>query len=128
MSTITAPGQVFHPRAGKTTSPARVSRARRNLASTIDMTLEPRDGVRRGLRSWPRIPRANRAAVAEPLTEIAALLRDPEVTISASTARRILALATHPASPAYGQHPNRAGFAAWALLAELRGQAERIAA
>jgi hypothetical protein len=122
-TTFTAPSQVLHRRVGKTIVHERVSRGRRNLAATLEMTLEPRVAVRRGLRSWPRVPRANRAAVAEPLAEIAALLRDPAVAISADASRRILALATHPTSPVHGQYPNRAGFAVWSLLAELRGRA-----
>jgi hypothetical protein len=126
-TTFTASSQVLHRRAGKTIVHERVSRGRRNLAGTLEMTLEPRVAVRRGLRSWPRVPRANRAAVAEPLAEIVALLRDPAVAISADASRRILKLATHPTSPVYGQYPNRAGFAVWSLLAELRGHANPAA-
>lgn len=127
MSTFTASSQVLHRRrAGRTIAFERASRVRRNLANTLEMTLEPRVAVRRGLRSWPRVPRVNRVAAAEPLAEIAALLRDPGVAISRSASRRILVLATHPTSPLYGPYPNRAGFAAWSLLAELRGHASSL--
>ena len=44
-----------------------VSRKRRRLAATLEIALEPQHAVRHGLRTWPRIPQANRVAVAEPL-------------------------------------------------------------
>ena len=117
MSAITVRNPVLHRRVATSTTTATVSRSRRDLASTLELTLDPRLGVRRGLRTWPRVPRANRDAVAEPLGEIVSLLRDPAVAISERAEQRVRVLATHPTSPAYGQHPNRAGFAAWSLLA-----------
>jgi hypothetical protein len=123
MSAITVPRQVIRSRAARPHAPLRVSRQRRNVAGALDLALQPALAMRRGLRSGPRVPRANRTAVAEPLAEIAALLRDPEVAVSDDAARRVFALATNPTSALYGQHPNRAGFVVWSLLAELRGHA-----
>lgn len=93
--------------------------ARRSLATTLELSLEPRRAARRGL-IWPRIPRANREAIAEPVEQIAGLLRDTAVAIPEGALDRILALATHPRSPAYDRYPNRARFAAWSLVDELR--------
>ena len=123
MSAITAPRQVVGSRAGTSSAPPRVSRRRRNVAGVLDLTLQPAIAMRRGLRGGPRIPRANRTAVAEPLAEIVALLRDPEAAVSDDAARRVFALATNPTSALYGPYPNRAGFVVWSLLAELRGHA-----
>src|SRR6476660_8129260 len=58
---------------------SRLSRRRKNLAATLEIALEPRHAVRRGLLTWPRIPQANRLAVSEPLREVASLLLDPAV-------------------------------------------------
>ncbi len=102
------------------TLPSRLSRRRKSLAATLEIALEPRHAVRRGLLTWPRIPQANRVAVSEPLREVASLLRDPAVTVPESALPRIMAFATHPASPAFGPHPVRAKFAAYALLDEVR--------
>ena len=113
--------------ARQTTLPARVSRRRRNLAGTLEMTLEPRYAVRRGLRNWPRIPHDNRDAAAGPVREIISLLRDPSVSIPDDVLRRVTALTTHPASPLYGQYSTQARFAAFAMAAELRMRARRAA-
>lgn len=97
-----------------------VSRKRRSLAATVEVALDPQHAVRIGLRSWPRMPRENRAAVAEPLREIVSLLRDPAVEIPESALPRVRAFASHPTSPAFGRYPNQAVFAAYALAEELR--------
>jgi hypothetical protein len=97
-----------------------VSRTRRSLAATLEVALAPEHAVRIGLRTWPRIPRANREAVAEPLREIASLLRDPEVAVPARVLPEIMAFASHPSSPAFGPYPVRAGFVAQTLADELR--------
>ena len=123
MSSIATTTHTLRARAVRTIAPGRISRRRRNLAETLELTLEPMIAMRRGLRTWPRVPKANRAVVAEPLAEIVALLRDPEASVSDDASRRVMVFATHPTSPIYGQYPNRAGFAAWSLLAELRGHA-----
>jgi hypothetical protein len=104
------------------TAEATVSRNRRSLASTLEIALEPRHATRRGLRTWPRMPRANRLAVAEPLREIISLLRDPEMQLADDALPEIMAFATHPTSPAYGPYPTRASFAAHALSERLREQ------
>jgi hypothetical protein len=75
---------------------------------------------------WPRIPRANRVALAEPMQEIVALLRDPGMAIADRVLSRILALATHPASPVFGPHPIQARFAAYSLADEVRSSADRV--
>jgi hypothetical protein len=102
-----------------------VSRRRRSLAGTIEISLEPSVTQRHTLNYWPRIPHANRTALAEPMQEIAVLLRDPEMTFTDDTLARILALATHPASPAFGPYPIQARFAAYSLLDELGAQDDR---
>jgi hypothetical protein len=101
-----------------------VSRDRRSLAATLEIALEPQHAVRRGLRTWPRIPQANRIAVSEPLREIVSLLRDPDVTVDETALPQIKAFAIHPTSPAFGPHPVRAKFAAYALVDDVRGGAE----
>lgn len=63
---------------------------------------------------------ANRAAVAEPLAQIATLLRDRRVTIPERTLRRVLAFVTHPDSTIYGVYPNQARFGAYSLVDEVR--------
>jgi hypothetical protein len=98
----------------------RLTRRRKNLAATLEIALEPQHAVRRGLLTWPRIPQANRLAVSEPLREVASLLRDPAVTVPENALPRIMAFASHPASPAFGPHPVRAKFAAYALVDEVR--------
>jgi hypothetical protein len=97
-----------------------VSRKRRRLAATLEIALDPRHAVRHGLRTWPRIPQANRVAMAEPLREIASLLRDPAVTLPEDALPEIMAFASHPTSPAFGPHPVRAKFAAYALVDDVR--------
>jgi len=96
--------------------------ARRSLATTLELTLDPRRAARRGL-VWPRVPRANREAIAEPVQQIAGLLRDSAVAIPDSALARIRALATHPASPAYDRSPTRARFIAQSLADELQAAA-----
>jgi hypothetical protein len=124
MATRTAPRHVLEQQATRHTIPRqRASRKRRNLAGTLEMTLQPRYAVRRGLRSWPRIPHDNRDAAAAPVQEIISLLRDPSVSIPDDVLRRVMALATHPASPLYGQYSTQARLAAFALVAELRTRA-----
>lgn len=109
----------------KARGPARapVSRSRRSLAVTLEAALDPLHAIRWGLRTWPRIPRANRAAVAEPLREVVTLLRDPAVPIPESTLQRVMAFTSHPRSPVYGRYPTQAGFAAHALADEVRAGA-----
>ena len=102
------------------TPASRLSRKRKSLAATLEIALEPRHAARRGLLTWPRIPQVNRVAVSEPLREVASLLRDPAVTVPESALPRIMAFASHPASPAFGPHPVRAKFAAYALVDEVR--------
>jgi hypothetical protein len=101
-----------------------VSRNRRGLATTIEIALEPRHAVRRGLRTWPRIPQADRAAICEPLREIISLLRDPDVAVDETALPAIMAFTSHPSSPAFGPHPVRAKFAAYELVDEVRAAAE----
>ena len=126
MSTIASTSQPFRVRAARTIAPLRVSRRRRTTANALELTLEPTIAMRRGMRTWPRVPKANRVVVVERVAEIAALLRDPDATVSESASNRVMAFATHPTSPLFGQYPNRAGFAAWSLLAELRGHASEV--
>ena len=104
-----------------------VSRTRRSLAATLDVALEPEHAVRVGLRTWPRMPRANREAVTEPLREIASLLRDSDVVVPDRVLPEIMAFASHPSSPAFGRSPVRAGFLAHALADELRAGSARAA-
>jgi hypothetical protein len=99
-----------------------VSRSRRSLATTLEIALDPEHAARRGLRSWPRIPRANRVAVEEPMREILTLLRDPAVRVPERSWQRVLAFVSHPGSPAFGRYPNQAGFVAHALADELRSE------
>jgi hypothetical protein len=97
-----------------------VSRRRWNLAGTLEISLAPALAPRHSLGFWPRIPYATRVAIAEPMQEIVSLLRDPDVEIPDDGLERALALATHPASPAFGPHPVQARFAAYSLLDDLR--------
>jgi hypothetical protein len=101
-------------------APVPASRSRRSLAVTLEAALDPGHAIRWGVRTWPRIPRANRIAVAEPLREVAALLRDPAAEIPESALLRVMAFASHPKSPVYGRYPTQAGFAAHALADEVR--------
>jgi hypothetical protein len=104
--------------------PETITRDRRSTAATLEIALEPGHAVRRGLRTWPRIPKANRLAVAEPLSELVSLLRDPAVAVNERALPEIRAFASHPASPAFGPHPVRAKFAAYALVDEVRAGAQ----
>jgi hypothetical protein len=116
---IATPGLALLGRRGPAPSQDGVSRRRRSLAGTVEVSLEPSDAQRHTLNYWPRIPLANRAALTEPMQEIVSMLRDPEVTFTDDALARILALATHPASPAFGPYPIQARFAAYSLLDEL---------
>ena len=51
-------------------------RQRRRLAAAIELTLDRRAAIRRGLVTHPSIPHRNRDAVTDPLAACAALLRD----------------------------------------------------
>jgi hypothetical protein len=53
------------------------------------------------------------------------MLRDPATTFTDDALARILALATHPASPAFGPYPIQARFAAYSLLDELGANENR---
>jgi hypothetical protein len=109
----------------QTIAQQRFLRRRRTLAAILESALDPRYPLGHGLRSSLRIPGANRTAVAEPLLDVATLLRDPAVTIPKRTVRRILAFVTDPASPAFGEYPTQAGFAACALVDEARAHTRR---
>ena len=103
-----------------------VSRSRWSLAGTLEVSLETALTPRHAMDYWPRIPYPNRVAVAEPMQEIVSMLRDPAVEIAEEDLPRILELASHPASPAFGSHPIEARFAACALLDELRSRADCV--
>jgi hypothetical protein len=127
MATWTAaPGLAFLGRKPQTVSRRGVSRSRWNLAGALEISLEPALAPRHAMSYWPRIPYANRVAVAEPMQEIVSMLRDPAVEIAEEVLPRILELATHPASPAFGSYPIQARFAAYALLDELRSPADCV--
>jgi hypothetical protein len=118
MTARIAPHHVLNPR-GLSEALRGAGSARSALAVTLELTLDPRRAARRGLPFWPRIPRANREAIAEPLRQIVGVLRDSRIAIPDGALARIRALATNPTSPAYGHYPNRARFAAWSLADEL---------
>ena len=120
MATWAAPSQAVPRRFQRTRGEPGVSRGRRRLAGTLEISLDPKLAMRRGLVYWPHIPWENRVAMSEAMEEIVLLLRNPAVTISDDALQRILVLATHPESAAFGPYPNRARFAAWALADELR--------
>jgi hypothetical protein len=121
MATWTAPAILARAHGAAPTAPRRaVSRRRWSLAGTLEILVEPALAPRRRASHWPRIPYANRLAMAEPMHEIATLLRDPGVEAAEDAQSRILALATHPASPAFGAYPVQARFAAFSLLDQLR--------
>jgi hypothetical protein len=122
---IATPGLALLGRRGPALPQDGVSRRRRSLAGTIEISLEPSVAQRHALNYWPRIPTANRAALAEPMREIVSMLRDPAFTFTDDALARILALATHPASPAYGPYPIQARFAAYSLLDELGANEDR---
>ena len=107
-------------RTRQTVARERFLRRRRKLAAIVEAELDPLHPLRHGLGSWVRVPGANRAAVAEPLQQIITLLRDPAVTISDHTLRRVLAFVTDRGSPVYGEYANQAGFAAHSLAEEIR--------
>jgi hypothetical protein len=123
---IAAPGPAFLGRRPQTVSRRGVSRRRWSLAGTLEISLEPALAPQHTLSYWPRIPYANRVAIAEPMQEIVSLLRDPAIVIADEALPRILALATHPASPAFGSYPIQARFAAYSLLDELRTPTDRL--
>jgi hypothetical protein len=121
MATWTAPAILGRVHGKMPIAPRRaVPRRRWSLAGTLEILVEPALAPRRRAGYWPRIPYANRMAMAEPMQEIATLLRDPGVEVADETQSRILALATHPASPAFGAYPVQARFAAFSLLDQLR--------
>jgi hypothetical protein len=101
-----------------------VSRRRWNLAATLEILLDPAHAPGPRLNYWPRIPYANRLALAEPIQEIVSLLRDPGCEIAGANLERILTLVTHPASPAYGSYPTQARLAAYTLAEDLRAIAD----
>jgi hypothetical protein len=113
-------GPTLPRRTRQTVARERFLRRRQKLAAILESELDPRHPLRHGLRSWERIPPANRTVVADALREIATLLRDPAVTIPERALRRVLAFVTDRTSPAYGEYPNQAGFAAHSLVAEIR--------
>jgi hypothetical protein len=97
-----------------------VPRGRWSLAGMLEILFEPTLAPHRRFNHWPRIPYANRVAMAEPVQELASLLRDPEIEIPEEAQERIRTLATHPASPAFGSYPVQARFAVFSLVDELR--------
>jgi hypothetical protein len=107
-------------RTRQTIAQERVVRRRHNLAAILESALDPRSPLRHRVDAWPRMQAANRAAVAEPLAQIATLLRDRRVTIPERTLRRVLAFVTHPDSMIYGEYPNQARFGAYSLVDEVR--------
>jgi hypothetical protein len=127
MSTATATTRGIARGTRQTRARERFLRRRRSLAGIVEGALDPRFPQRHGLRPWPRIPHTNRAAVNEPLQRIAALLRDPAITVPDRTLRRVMGFLTDPASPAYGPYPNQAGFAAYSLLDEVSALSPHLA-
>jgi hypothetical protein len=121
---IAEPGREFSGCRAQTVSRPISSRRRRTLAGTLEVLLAPAVAPRFTQEYWPRIPYANRVALAEPMQEIVAMLRDPAIVIADDALPRILAIATHPASPAFGSHPTQAQVTAYALLDELRTAAD----
>jgi hypothetical protein len=91
---------------------------RRCLADAVELALDHRAAMRRGLVHTPAIPAANRAAVEAPLRASIAILRDRSVVIEASL-ERLGALAVDPRSALYQPYPNRARCAAEAAHDEL---------
>jgi hypothetical protein len=128
MATTMATRQVLPPWGRHMAAQRGAPSRRRSVAAALEITLDPQLARRRALLFWPRIPRANRAAVTEPLQEILFILRDPAITVPEEDLRHVMSLATHPASPLYGQHVNRARFAAWALVDQLRASADSVSA
>jgi hypothetical protein len=129
MSTATAVNQTIpRRRTRQTIARQRFLRRRQSLAAIVERALDPRYPLRHRVGAWPRIPAANRKAVAEPLGQIARALREPAITIPERTLRRVLAFVTDPASPAYGEYPSQAGFVAYALVDEVLAQPNRVAA
>ena len=122
---IATPGLALLGRRGPALPQDGVSRRRRRLAGTIEISLAPSIAQRHALNYWPRIPSANRTALAEPMQDIVSMLRDPAYTFTDDALARILALATHPASPAFGPYPIQARFAAYSLLDELGANEDR---
>ena len=127
MSTATVTTRGLARRTRQTRARERFLRRRRSLAGIVEGALDPSFPQRHGLRPWPRIPQTNRAAVSEPLQRIAALLRDPAITVPDRTLRSVMGFVTDPASPAYGRYPNQAGFAAYSLLDEVSALSPHLA-
>jgi hypothetical protein len=107
-------------RTRQTIAQERFRRRREKLAVILERELDPHEPLRHRLGFWERIPATNRAAVGEPLAQIVVLLRDPAVTISERMLRTVLAFVTESRSHVYSEYPNQAGFAAQALVAEIR--------
>jgi hypothetical protein len=110
-------------RTRQTVAQERFLRRRQKLAVIVASALDPGHPLRHRLGPWERIPGANRDALSGPMEQIVILLRDPAVTISERTLRRVLAFVTDGSSPAYGEYPNQAGFAAHALAQEIASRA-----
>ena len=127
MSTATAPNHAPPRRTRQTIAQQRVVRRRHNLAAILESALDPCSPLRHRVSAWPRMPAANRAAVAEPLAQVARLLRDRRVTIPERTLRRVLAFVTQPNSMIYGEYPNQARFGAYSLVDEVRAHTGRVA-
>ena len=120
MNNASALTHAFPRRTRQTVAQQRYLRRRRNIAGILETALDPRYPLRHGLHLWPRIPVANRASIAEAFEQLVVMLRDPSITIPKRTVRDVMAFATHPASPAYGAYPAQAGFAAQALVDDVR--------
>ena len=103
------------------------ARARRRLAQAVEPRRHARDLARARACAAAHASATGRAfrtrtasAIAEPMQEIVSLLRDPDIEIPDEALGALLALATHPASPAFGPYPIQARFAAHSLLDDLR--------
>ncbi len=92
---------------------------RRALADTIEQVVDPSGRRRRRSDRLPLIPVDHRDAVVDPLREIAVALRDPTISVTEDTARRVAVLATAPTSPVFTGPAPVARFAALSLLAQL---------
>jgi hypothetical protein len=125
VNTATALNQALPRRTRQTIAQQRVARRRQSLASILESALDPRAPLRDRVRGRRRIPAANRAAVVEPLEQIAMLLRDPALPIPERTLRRVLAFVTDLASPVYGEYPSQACLGAYLLIDEVRAHTSR---
>jgi hypothetical protein len=123
MQSHAAPTRSAQRRTRQTVAQERFLRRRQKLAVIVASAFDPWHPLRHRLGLWERIPAANRAALSGPMEHVITLLRDPAVTISDRTLRRVLAFVTDGSSPAYGQYPNQAGFAAHELAQEIASRA-----